>query len=94
VDCEPVELGRNLTSSASSPQGADVEGAVGNVGGRADLMASGQIIANEAPSTEELVASGHEIARDNAFAIYFYKSQIMIAFEKEVRRGIHSSSQS
>ena len=45
-------------------------------------MASGQIIADEAPSTEELVASGHEIARDNAFDMYFYKKQIVIAFEK------------
>ena len=63
-----------------------MEGAVGNVGGRADLMGSGQIVADEAPSTEELVASGHEIARDNAFAVYFYKKQIIVAFEKSLKQ--------
>ena len=69
MKCEPVELAGHETSLASTTQGADVEGAVGNVGGRADFIASGQIIVEEVPSTEELVASGHEIARDNAFIV-------------------------
>ena len=39
-----------------------------------------------AASTEELVASGHEIARDNAFAMYFYRKQIMIACAKTLKQ--------
>ena len=60
MKCEPVELAGHEISFVSNDQSADVEGAVGNVGGRADFTACGQIIVDEGPSMEEFVASEHE----------------------------------
>ena len=79
----PVVSGDPLSQLPSVPQ----EAAAGEGPTEGDVSTHNPQSDEEAPpSKEDLVTDGLEIARDKAFTAYFFADQIVIAFEKPVKR--------